>query len=125
MPRDIEKVRAARRRWYAKNAETQKPLAVANTRRYQARNRQITHEAKAQPCADCGVQYPFYVMQFDHVGDGDKTAHVSFLAWVPVSEAKLRAEIAKCEVVCANCHAARTWMRGQYGGIEARIEART
>lgn len=70
-------------------------------------------DAKAKPCADCGIQYPGYVMQFDHLSDKR----------FPLSNARsesvktLLAEIAKCEVVCANCHAERTFRRseGVYG----------
>jgi hypothetical protein len=49
-------------------------------------------------------------MQFDHLGD-DKDRDVATLALVPVSLARLQAEIAKCEIVCANCHAERTYRR--------------
>jgi hypothetical protein len=49
-------------------------------------------------------------MDFDHIGD-DKTAAINKMVWRPVSEARLRAEIAKCEVVCANCHRERTHRR--------------
>lgn len=74
-----------------------------------AATRAIIEEAKDNPCLDCGIKYPPYVMQFDHLGDkkfniGSATAHN------PKPD-KLRAEIAKCEVVCANCHAIRTYNR--------------
>lgn len=65
-------------------------------------------EQKARPCTDCGIQYPPHVMQFDHVR-GEKVAHVSQVTrfgW-----GSLREEVAKCEVVCANCHAERTHQR--------------
>lgn len=72
--------------------------------------RQIVHDAKARPCTDCGAGYPYYVMQFDHLRD----KHIAVSAAVTqVSEARLRAEIAKCDVVCANCHAERTHQRHQ------------
>jgi hypothetical protein len=74
-----------------------------------AKCRQLAREAKSKPCCDCGVQYPFYVMQFDHVHD-DKVCDVGKLANRGLITAML-AEISKCEVVCANCHAERTWQR--------------
>ena len=61
------------------------------------------------------MKYPFYVMHFDHIGAEDKEGDVGYLVRVPVSEKKLRAEIAKCEVVCANCHAERTYTRWHQG----------
>ena len=47
-------------------------------------------------------------MQFDHVGT-DKLFDIS--AFGDATLAKVQAEAAKCDVVCANCHAIRTWQR--------------
>lgn len=76
------------------------------------RNRLIIREAKTRPCADCGIQYPYYVMQFDHV-DG-KELSLAIVAKKHWSEDHIRREIAKCEVVCANCHCERTAKCGGY-----------
>lgn len=65
---------------------------------------------KEEPCTDCQKTYPFYVMQFDHVR-GDKVDAVSKLMTHSVSRKVIEAEIAKCELVCANCHAIRTYKR--------------
>lgn len=60
-------------------------------------------------CADCKISYPYYVMDFDHVR-GKKHANVMEL--IPtLSKKKIDEEIAKCEVVCSNCHRARTHTR--------------
>lgn len=72
------------------------------------RNRQLIRDAKDRPCSDCGIQYPYYVMQFDHVR-GVKSFNVS-VGWNNSYE-RIEAEIAKCDVVCANCHAERTYQR--------------
>ena len=72
-------------------------------------NRDIIRTTKEQPCADCGVRYPSYVMDFDHVW-GTKVEKVSDMALG--STEKLQEEISKCEVVCANCHRERTYQRG-------------
>lgn len=65
--------------------------------------------SKNRPCRDCGVQYPSPAMQFDHVS-GEKVANVSEMPHKFGIE-KIKAEIMKCEVVCANCHAIRTHRR--------------
>jgi hypothetical protein len=70
----------------------------------------IIDEAKSVPCRDCGFRYPPYVMDFDHIS-GTKIMDVSKLTRFG-SERKLREEIAKCEVVCSNCHRERTHKRG-------------
>jgi len=61
--------------------------------------------AKDAPCVDCGGRFPPECMDFDHVR-GTKSFNVGTRArgrWE-----LLAAEIAKCEVVCANCHRTRT-----------------
>lgn len=76
----------------------------------QVANRLIIKEAKDVPCADCGERYPPYVMDFDHVR-GYKLMNVSMMVQRGFSAAKMHEEIAKCEVVCANCHRQRTFER--------------
>lgn len=71
--------------------------------------------AKAKPCKDCDVQYPVYVMQFDYRPGEKKEFEISRALSSPVSMVRLLAEILKCDVVCANCHAVRTWTRANTG----------
>jgi hypothetical protein len=65
-------------------------------------------EIKSRPCADCGVQYPPHVMDFDHIGD-DKAFNISRM--YSHSREAIMKEIQKCEVVCSNCHRIRTHAR--------------
>lgn len=71
----------------------------------------ISDEAKSRPCLDCGVQYPPYIMDFDHRNPAEKVACVSKLVGSGAKDAEeiLRLEIEKCDVVCSNCHRERTW----------------
>lgn len=63
------------------------------------------------PCTDCGKFYPPYVMQFDHIPDkGEKIKCVAHMTMYGNLE-KIKQEIEKCELVCANCHAERTHKR--------------
>ena len=55
------------------------------------------------------------MMDFDHVR-GEKLIDVSRLRSGRPARARLDAELAKCEVVCANCHRRRTQMR--LSGVE-------
>lgn len=75
--------------------------------------RDIVLAAKSKPCADCGNTYPFYVMQFDHLPEFEKAFNVSKYYQKTVQE--IQQEIAKCEVVCSNCHAIRTYTRLKKG----------
>lgn len=72
--------------------------------------RSVIDLAKQVPCTDCGKNYPPYVMDFDHQGEKDTNVAKMFGACVSVE--RLRDEIAKCEVVCANCHRERTFGTG-------------
>jgi hypothetical protein len=74
----------------------------------QAEFRQIIRVAKSQPCADCGGSWPYYVMQFDHARGEKNFGIATAIGKVgQITVQALREEIAKCDVVCANCHALR------------------
>ena len=81
--------------------------------RRQALNRAALDELRAKACTDCGQQYPSYVMEFDHVPErGKKKKTVSELAGNrKVTSKTVQAELAKCDLVCANCHKVRTYFR--------------
>lgn len=68
-------------------------------------------EQKKKPCIDCKIQYHPWQMDFDHVR-GKKVCNVSEMRRSPLKV--LGKEIAKCEVVCANCHRQRTYQRRQH-----------
>ena len=72
--------------------------------------RQKVAELKAAPCTDCGDCFHHAAMDFDHVR-GEKFKEVSAMwsyLWARVLE-----EVAKCDLVCANCHRLRTQARLQ------------
>lgn len=80
---------------------------------YQKRRRAIRvaliSKAKENlPCADCRQRFPAVCMDFDHVR-GTKVGNVSGMQTASIDT--LEAEIAKCDVVCANCHRLRTEAR--------------
>jgi hypothetical protein len=56
-------------------------------------------------CIDCG-ELDIRVLEFDHVRE--KRGSVTKLMWEETSLKSLEAEIAKCEIRCANCHRKRT-----------------
>jgi hypothetical protein len=62
------------------------------------------------PCADCGRRFPPCAMDFDHRQPEGKTSGVTRLVG-RAGMARILAEAAKCDIVCANCHRARTLER--------------
>ena len=63
-----------------------------------------------RPCADCGGRFVSAAMEFDHRDPTTKAKLVTRMAG-HVGRARLAQEIAKCDIVCANCHRSRTHLR--------------
>jgi hypothetical protein len=124
MPKDSNR-KDASRRYYEKHREEilskRKKYRSENqdllSKKNRARRKSIQEyvlENKCVPCADCGVSYPTYVMDFDHIR-GIKIKSVARMVADGVSLEALQSEIDKCEVVCSNCHRERTHVRRQSG----------
>jgi hypothetical protein len=86
-------------------ARRSRSQALTNARR-RTSTRYVLDHLLARPCADCGEADPV-VLEFDHVR-GEKRADISRLVRHAAAAATLDAEIAKCDVVCMNCHRRRT-----------------
>jgi hypothetical protein len=99
------------REQYARNAARYRASATIRNQLRRAAIRRIIREAKDQECSDCGIRYPSFVMDFDHREGFDKRFNIGRDALARCSEEALRAEIRKCDVVCANCHRIRTHTR--------------
>ncbi len=59
------------------------------------------------PCVDCGVVYHPVVMDFHHRDPASKLFNIG-RKWGSTSISLLLEEIAKCDLICANCHRLRT-----------------
>ena len=64
-----------------------------------ARTRSIINEAKANGCEVCGEKETA-CLDFHHTGEKDKTVS----QMLGMSDKRVRDEIAKCVILCANCH---------------------
>lgn len=85
------------------------PEKISIKKQKEALARYLKEVKEKNPCMDCKISYPYYMMDFDHVR-GKKQANVAELINT-LSKKRIDTEIAKCEVVCSNCHRARTYMR--------------
>ncbi len=101
--RDCKKAEDAK--YYQRN----KDKYLEYNRRQYARLNALLTKAKDKPCADCGGRFPAYVMDFDHLDGAEKLFDVGRAR--KHSWRIIEAEIAKCELVCANCHRIRTHER--------------
>ena len=87
----------------------------------------ILEHLLCHPCVDCGETDPV-VLEFDHVAD--KSASISVLLSSTATRKAVDAEIARCEVVCTNCHRRRTaaragWRRASAGAPPSPHPSRT
>ena len=94
--------------WYQKNKDLSQARTKANTKIRIPKMRAALVELKSKPCMDCGNTFPSCVMDFDHRNPEDKKYNVSQMV-CRYSWTKILEEIAKCDLVCANCHRIRTW----------------
>ena|ERR1035437_3605597 len=95
--------RKAQQKWNAKHPG----WGPLHGRRQSAVRRATLAALKAAPCMDCGMVFPPECMDFDHVR-GEKLFNVGEFRF---TMSVLLEEIAKCELVCANCHRIRTAAR--------------
>jgi hypothetical protein len=114
--------RSCRREWdaryYAAHAEIRRAQTRANRKRLTDRMREL----KAAPCMDCGGTFHPAAMQFDHRPGTTKVADLASLAR-DGSSRLFELELAKCDLVCANCHAIRTFRRREEQRAVARASA--
>src|ERR1700737_4554755 len=101
---------------HTKQREYSRSHYRANKERYLESNNRRRQELKAFikelkqsiPCKDCGLKYPHYVMDFDHLFDKE-----NLIKYFVNNNNKrgLEAELKRCEIVCSNCHRIRTYNR--------------
>ncbi len=103
MPVADPRTRNAYQREYQR--ENRSKLTAKKAERRQAQ-REFINGFKSKPCADCGGSFPACVMDFHHVR-GAKKYEVSRLAKMSASWDTIRSEIAKCVLLCSNCHRIR------------------
>jgi hypothetical protein len=92
--------------WYKANKARRKDKVRADRRDYVD---WLDSLKEGKPCADCGGVYPPYVMEWHHLPGSEKKLVVADTRRASFSRARILAEIAKCELVCANCHRERTF----------------
>lgn len=118
--------------WYVANRETHK----RNTSHRQREAREEYHRRSfayldQHLCVDCG-ETDLVVLEFDHLEGEEKVREVASLVSALVAWRTVEAEIAKCDVRCANCHRRTTALRADQrrhrvdaGRAQERREAAT
>ena len=97
--KDPDKRREASRKWAAKNKEKQAPYRADRKKAI----KQWFEEYKSDKSCPCGESHPA-CLEFHHTDEDNKYSSVSFLVQKGYSLDKIKAEIDKCIILCANCH---------------------
>jgi hypothetical protein len=93
----------------------QKEKTGARSLSQRNRNMAVLHRYKEESgCLDCKARLPHYVLEFDHKPEFEKIDGV-YAVMKNFGMKKAWEEIAKCDVVCANCHKIRTYKRKPWG----------
>lgn len=93
----------------AERFKEQRPRLYQVRQAYRERMLAWAQDLKRGPCTDCSETFHPFVMDWDHLGDKDRdVADLIMKGW---SKRRILEEIAKCELVCSNCHRMRTWSR--------------
>ena len=102
--KDRETQLQAQRQHYADNKEI---YTNRTKERKDKIRRHIFDYLNQSECKVCGEQDPV-VLQFDHRDPSDKDFAISEAVSRKISIKRINEEIAKCDILCANCHARRT-----------------
>lgn len=97
--------------WYSPESwhRATKDAVERTNRKTQERRKWIRKYKLERGCADCGYRDNAAALQFDHLPGHKKEFRIAENTNTNIDA--LKAEIAKCEVVCANCHCIRTEQR--------------
>lgn len=104
--------------WYQRHRETLLERAAVYRGQKRAELGRIMQAAKDAPCMDCGNWFDPACMEFDHRDPATKVANVSKMRNGRYPVQALLDEIAKCDLVCANCHRIRTKYRAAGGSVD-------
>lgn len=104
------------RQWCKECDNAAQKIQYANNKKYYLDRNRIRRAAmskwireykEGKPCFMCGGIFPYYVMDFNHIKLSTKKFNLGHGAKQSLNAVK--AEIAKCELLCANCHRVHTY----------------
>lgn len=90
---------SAQQRWYYKNREHR--IEVKNKRKQELRRWFYEYKRDNFECQNCGEEFPG-CLDFHHIGS--KTNELSKLVAYGYGKDRIKTEIDRCVVLCANCH---------------------
>ena len=102
--RNKEKVAAEAKKWYEIHKSA---IRAKSIRAY------IEDKYGGTPCMDCDGVFDWCAMDFDHRPEETKLFQIASFGsrkFTPENLATVEKEIAKCDIICSNCHRVRTFI---------------
>lgn len=98
---------------YANNPGERKRVSEQNKRRRGTIKQWFEEELRSKlACSQCGEDHPG-VLDFHHLDPSTKEYNIGTIRQSGYSRERVEAEIAKCIVLCANCHRKLHWQERQ------------
>jgi len=94
------------RKWTKENGVARRAATLRAKEETREKKAQLV-EYKGGQCLDCSGVFPTCCYHFDHRDPLQKSAGIAQMMHRPIEEIKQEAD--KCDLVCANCHAIRTY----------------
>lgn len=101
---DPTQQKKAQQESYERNRER----VAARSRAKRKANRKWLADQKQRPCVDCGGEFPPCAMDYHHRDPSQKIMPVG-IALTKVGRQRVIEEIAKCDLLCSNCHRIREY----------------
>ena len=97
-----ERVKENRRRYFKENHEE---ILKKNRLQREEKRKFVDDYKMSKGCAICGYNKCTKALEFHHSGDSeDKEFEISKAIFMGKPLEKIKEEIKKCDVLCANCH---------------------
>ena len=110
--------RAGQNAYYARNGRYKRSVKDSAIKIKAAKRDRVFDILRKSHCVHCGESDPM-VLSFDHIDPGTKKSEVGTLVSQGYAWATIEFEIAKCQILCFNCHIRKTaremnWHRATY-----------
>jgi hypothetical protein len=103
--KDLESIRSYNREYYKRNRQhLLEKQRDKNRRLAENRRKWLVEYKKTLSCVRCEENHPA-TLTFHHRQGTEKSFEIGNIVGLGVSLKRIIAEIEKCEVLCANCHA--------------------
>lgn len=93
-----------------------KPCKLARLQEHRQQMRQLVNRWKEMKgCSSCGFKGHHFQLDLDHINSSSKKNEGNSRAYEPSwSKARIKEELAKCQILCANCHRLKTFLNSDH-----------